>query len=204
MALEKNVVVDNIEVLENGSVQVRVKTAILEDGEQISGIWGRAPKALKQDSGLVEAYFMALLRVGQHARAEKELTARLRRHWDGRLVRVYGMISSDNPGKHLKQAEQWLAMHPDDPDMLLCAARLCLKNELWGKARSYLETVIGLRPTPEVYQEYGRLLSRLGEADAAAEAYRTGLGLVSGQPLPAIPHLKTERPIRRSALGAQQ
>ena len=32
MALEKNVVVDMIEVLESGVVQVRVKTAILEDG----------------------------------------------------------------------------------------------------------------------------------------------------------------------------
>ena len=41
MALEKNVVVDNIEVLENGCVQVRTKTAILEDGEQISGTFHR-------------------------------------------------------------------------------------------------------------------------------------------------------------------
>jgi len=35
MALEKTAVVDKIEVLENGSVQVRTRTAILEDGEQI-------------------------------------------------------------------------------------------------------------------------------------------------------------------------
>ena len=41
MALEKNVVVDNIEVLDNGCVQVRTKTAILEDGEQISGTFHR-------------------------------------------------------------------------------------------------------------------------------------------------------------------
>jgi hypothetical protein len=41
MALEKTVVVDKIEVLENGAVQVRTKTAILEDGEQISGTFHR-------------------------------------------------------------------------------------------------------------------------------------------------------------------
>lgn len=41
MALEKNVVVDLIEVVENGCVQVRTKTAILEDGEQISGTFHR-------------------------------------------------------------------------------------------------------------------------------------------------------------------
>jgi len=41
MALEKIVVVDRIEVLENGSVQVRTRTSILEDGKQISGTYHR-------------------------------------------------------------------------------------------------------------------------------------------------------------------
>ena len=41
MALEKVEVIDRIEVLENGSVQVRTKTAIMEDGKQISGNFHR-------------------------------------------------------------------------------------------------------------------------------------------------------------------
>lgn len=41
MALEKTQVVDRIEVLENGCVQVRAKTSILEDGKQISGTFHR-------------------------------------------------------------------------------------------------------------------------------------------------------------------
>jgi len=41
MALTKTEVVDRIEVLENGSVQVRTKTAIMEDGKQISGTFHR-------------------------------------------------------------------------------------------------------------------------------------------------------------------
>jgi len=39
--LEKVEIVDRIEVVENGSVQVRVKTAIMEDGKQISGTFHR-------------------------------------------------------------------------------------------------------------------------------------------------------------------
>ena len=39
--LEKIEIVDRIEVLENGSVQVRTKTAIMEDGKQISGSFHR-------------------------------------------------------------------------------------------------------------------------------------------------------------------
>lgn len=41
MALEKVTVVDLIEVTENGCVQVRTKTAIVEDGKQISGTFHR-------------------------------------------------------------------------------------------------------------------------------------------------------------------
>lgn len=41
MALEKIVAVDRIEVAENGCVQVRTKTAIVEDGKQISGSFHR-------------------------------------------------------------------------------------------------------------------------------------------------------------------
>jgi archaellum component FlaF (FlaF/FlaG flagellin family) len=41
MALEKIQIVDRIEVIENGSVQVRTKTAIMEDGKQISGNFHR-------------------------------------------------------------------------------------------------------------------------------------------------------------------
>ena len=39
--LEKVIVVDRIEVVENGSVQVRTKTAIVEDGVEISNQFHR-------------------------------------------------------------------------------------------------------------------------------------------------------------------
>jgi hypothetical protein len=39
--LEKIEIVDRIEVVENGTVQVRTKTAIMENGKQISGTFHR-------------------------------------------------------------------------------------------------------------------------------------------------------------------
>jgi nucleoside-triphosphatase THEP1 len=41
MSLEKIIVVDRIEVLENGIVNVRTATRIMEDGKQISGTFHR-------------------------------------------------------------------------------------------------------------------------------------------------------------------
>ena len=162
------------------------------DSEMAAVRWAAVPRDLRRDPAVQAAYFAALVRIGEPDKAEKELAATLKRRWNGPLVRLYGTIEGKEPLKQLKRAEGWLAAHPDDPDLLLTAARLCLRNELWGKARSYLETVIGLRPTPEAYQEYGRLLSRLGEGDASADAYRAGLGLVARSPLPAIPHLAAD------------
>ena len=41
MALKKIQIVDRIEVVESGVVQVRTKTAIMEDGKQVSGTFHR-------------------------------------------------------------------------------------------------------------------------------------------------------------------
>jgi len=41
MSIEKIVFVDRIEVVENGVVQVRTKTAIMEDGKQIGATFHR-------------------------------------------------------------------------------------------------------------------------------------------------------------------
>jgi HemY protein len=159
------------------------------DSDAVAGAWKQVPKGLRSNLEILDAYFSALIRTGQHEMAEKAIVAALKSEWRGPLVRLFGLVEGPNPTKQLKRAELWLSGHGDDPDLLLTTARLCLRNELWGKARSYLESVITLRPTPEAYQEYGRLLNKLGESDAAADAFREGLGLVAEVPKPAIPHL---------------
>ena len=160
------------------------------DGEAVTAAWKNVPKDQKKDIGLLETYYRSLIRTGLHDKAEKEIAADLRREWRAALVRLFGIVDGTDAPRQLKKAENWLKNHGEDADLLLAAARLCLRCELWGKARSYLETVISIRPTPEAYQEYGRLLNRLGESEAAADAYRAGLGLVAQSPLTAIPYLQ--------------
>jgi len=118
------------------------------DRDAVDAAWKDVPKAQKTDISLLEAYYRALMRTDQHERAEKELVAALKSNWRGPLVRVFGQVVGKDASKQLKKAEGWLGAHSEDPDLLLTAAQLCLRNELWGKARSYLETVIVQRPTP--------------------------------------------------------
>lgn len=58
--LEKVIVVDRIEVLENGCVQVRTKTAIVEDGTQISGNFHRHVVAPGDDYSNEDARVQAI------------------------------------------------------------------------------------------------------------------------------------------------
>ena len=163
-----------------------------QDGTAVQEVWKQIPRQQKQRIELLECYYANLIRTNMHEKAEKDIAAELKRGWRAPLVRLYGIVEGPDPTKQLKKAETWLKSHGEDVDLLLTAARLCLRTELWGKARSYLETVIAIRPSPDAYQEYGRLLTQLGEEEAAAEAYRAGLGLVAHSPLPAIPHLQAD------------
>jgi len=58
--LEKVISVDLIEVVENGSVQVRTKTAIMEDGKQISGSFHRHVVAPGDDYSAEDARVQAI------------------------------------------------------------------------------------------------------------------------------------------------
>jgi len=60
MSLEKSVVVDQIEVVDTGLVQVRTKTAIMEDGKQISGNFHRHVVAPGDDYGNEDARVQAI------------------------------------------------------------------------------------------------------------------------------------------------
>ena len=60
MALEKIVKVDLIEVVENGNVQVRTKTAIMEDGKEISSKFHRHVVVPGQDYSNEDARVQAI------------------------------------------------------------------------------------------------------------------------------------------------
>ena len=60
MSLEKQIVVDLVEILENGCVQVRTKTVILEDGLEISNKFHRHVVAPGDDYSAEDAKVQAI------------------------------------------------------------------------------------------------------------------------------------------------
>lgn len=142
--------------------------------------WSRIPRTLREEEPFVVAYVRQLMVTGNADLAEPVLRGALQRQRSEPLVYLYGVVASADPPRQLAQVEALLVEHKADPIALLSAGRLSLRNRLWGKARSYLEASISVRPSAEACCELGSLLERLGERDAALICYRDGLRLAPG------------------------
>jgi HemY protein len=149
------------------------------DRAALKAVWSPLPLALRRHPRLIRARALLLDRLGRGEEALKSVAAALKRDWDRELISAYGEIRSSDALKQLQRAEAWLKQRPEDPALLVTAARLAIANELWGKARSYLETTLSISPEPAAYVLYGELLERLGEVDEAARAWRSGLRLTT-------------------------
>lgn len=145
------------------------------NAEALARLWDGTPRRLRREPGIRRARIWGLLGVGARDKAERAIEDALQREWEGELVLIYGSLDGGDPARRLRLAEQWQRQHPDDARLLLTLARLCIRNELWGKARQYLDQSLQLAASPDAYEELGRLLEHLGEPDRASVAYRRGL-----------------------------
>ena len=68
----------------------RESLARAADGEVLAVAWKSVSRAYKSDIALLVTYFEALMRVGLHEKAEKELAAALRSDWQGPLICLFG------------------------------------------------------------------------------------------------------------------
>jgi HemY protein len=155
--------------------------------ERLAEIWAGVAPELRPVPAVLAERARALDRLGRGEEAERELRAALKRDWSPTLVRCYGELRSAAPSKQLEHVENWLRTHAEDAVLLTSAARLCMAAELWGKARSYIESSLALAPDADAYALYGHLLTQLGEGERAALAFRSGLELAhpaAAEPLP--------------------
>jgi HemY protein len=156
--------------------------------DALKAVWSPLPVGLRRRPALIRARAQLLDRLGYGEEAVKSLASAIKRELDPALIRAYGEVKAADPSRQLARAENWLRQEPENAVLLTTVARLSMASELWGKARSYLESSLAIAPEPQTYALYGELLDRLGEREEAAQAYHAGLRLVAPQaePLPAL------------------
>ena len=158
-----------------------------QTADGVRRLWKELPKHLRAEPTLLNARIQALVADGRAEDAEVLIRKALNSKWSDDLILRYGQLDQAEAAPMLLRAESWLKQRPDDPALLLTAARLCMRNQLWGKARSYFESSIALKPSAAAWHDLGQLLVQMGEDEDASAAFQKGLTLsYGGSALPRL------------------
>jgi len=170
--------------------------ATAKDKNLMEQAWREVPKSMSARPDVVVAYARAAMACGEHEAAERELRDLLKAEWDENAVQAYGELEVPEPLGLLQTVEKWLNERPRDASLLLTCAKCCIRNELYGKARSYLEASLGIRPRLETYQMLAQLLELSGDRQQAFQLLNDALVQAVGRK-PNLPRLRALRTIER-------
>ena len=138
-------------------------------------VWDALSKPLRVAPPVVAAYVQALRRFERNDEAERVLAHQLDRVWNGDLAALYGEIECLPTVRQLRKVEQWAAKHDADPGLRLARARLAMRAQLWGPARTQLERLLAEHPLPLFYRMLAEVAEGAGDADAAQRYRKRGL-----------------------------
>lgn len=143
--------------------------------EQLKKVWNSLSNDARSNISAIETYVQLLCSLNAQQEAEKLLQKTIDNNYCPELIYLYGQVRSDNITKQISRAEQWLATHQEDPLLLLTLGKLCQRNQLWGKAKEYLEKSIKLKHMPETYFELAGYYAERGDTQKSNQLFREGL-----------------------------
>jgi HemY protein len=173
--LEKHSAIDAVE-----ASQLRQQAWLEKIGQQeslpsIQACLSDMPTEIKRGSQVCKAVVCALIKYDGGAIAQQLLEESLQSNWDSELVSLYGDCVSDNPVKQIDRAEKWLQQHNQGSGLLLALGKLCVQQQLWGKAKNYLEASISVNPTREAWIALGKMAGQLGQDAESSEYFRQAM-----------------------------
>ena len=153
--------------------------ALLENLNELQGdlpalrrFWEQLDTDERRFPALARGMATGLIAAGEHGEAQRVIEHALDANWDSKLIDLYPQCHGGEISLRLARAEKWLRLHPQDDVLLLVLGRLCIQQQLWGKAKSFLEASLSLRETRSANIELARLHEQLGELVLAARRYQ--------------------------------
>jgi len=138
----------------------------------LARVWGTVPGVDRLSADLALEAAVCFNKLGRGEDAARALEHSLREQWSERLVEEYGRCAERNVGVAIAQVEQWIERHGRSAAALRCLGRICLRAQLWGKARSYLEESQRLEANPDTALALAELAEAVGDAERAAQCFR--------------------------------
>ncbi|MFK5984351.1 MAG: heme biosynthesis HemY N-terminal domain-containing protein [Pseudomonadota bacterium] len=138
--------------------------------------WRNLERGLRVDVDMCCFYSELLVDMGIHSEAADLIRAVLKREWNVQAIAVFGNIIEADGTKQLSFTEGFLKNNPHNPVLLFALGKISLANQLWGKARDYIQESVLLAPDSDKLYELGNLYeTRLDDMDKALQCYREGL-----------------------------
>ncbi|MCC6709242.1 MAG: hypothetical protein IT492_16930 [Gammaproteobacteria bacterium] len=147
--------------------------------EALTVLWEGFSKSLRATPEVLAAYVRALARVGRDDEAERLLARHLDANWHSDLAALYGEIHCEPAARQLRRVEQWAQRHDADGGLRLARARLAIRSQLWGPARTQLEQLVAAHPLPLFYRLLAEVAEGAGDTDAAQRYRKRGLELAT-------------------------
>ncbi len=139
----------------------------MSDIDTLRAVWKSVPGEYKRRKKIAAVAAEAFGKLGDCKSAQHLLTESLNAQWDSELVTLYGECHNENNVAQIEQAERWLKQHTDDAGLLLALGKLCMHQQLWGKAQSYLDASLSLQTSAAAYVALGQLAEKLGKQEQA-------------------------------------
>jgi HemY protein len=155
--------------------------ALATDAAGLRDAWGRLPDAMRTQPKVARAAAQSFLLLGGDREAAEIIARSLEREWDSELVDLYGECRLGDATRQLEQAERWLSTHNRDAALLRVLGTLCERQQLWGKAQTYLEASLALDNHWRTHLALGEMLGRLGRGDEANAHFVAALRLATDE-----------------------
>ena len=143
-----------------------------QDSAALAAYWKQLPADMRTDPALAGAVARHHLALGGNAAAQAIIEQALDREWSPGLVALYGEAATDEALPQIERAEKWLRGHARDAALLLALGKLCMRQQLWGKAQSYIEASLALEPTHDGHMTLAALMEQLGKPNEAVQHFR--------------------------------
>ncbi|MEI5996992.1 heme biosynthesis protein HemY [Paraburkholderia bengalensis] len=139
-------------------------------------LWHSLTPTERHSPRLADLAAELLVALNRPQEARKIVEDALAQNWDARLLRRYPDTAGGDALPLIQKAEAWRKERPEDADLMFALGRLCLHQQLWGKAQSFLEQALKLADNETLkirsHRALARLHEQLGDTSKASEHYR--------------------------------
>ncbi len=149
------------------SAHAEALAGFAHDAAGLRAYWARVPESDRLQSKVTRAAARSFLSLGGDREAADVLARSLDRTWEASLLLIYAQCRAPDATRQLEIAERWLVTHNQDATLLYALGRLCERQQLWGKAQTYLEASLALDNHWRAHVALGELLAKLGRHDEA-------------------------------------